>query len=114
MVGSCTKNCGLANSPRGATDNKCYCDYRFRTASRTKVLLGMSSGYYRFSNVNEDELHLRVEKEHFDKEDSEAVSRPTILSNGDVPNYAKDPQQIQQYSNRAPVAGRSTYHFWKK
>ena len=52
------------------------------------------SGYYRFQNVTEDELHLRVEKEHFEpKEVMVHRSRPTILANGDVPNYTRDPQQ---------------------
>ena len=52
------------------------------------------SGYYRFPNVKEDELYLRVEKEHFEpKEVRVHRSRPTILTNGDVPNYARDPQQ---------------------
>ena len=52
------------------------------------------SGYYRFQNVTEDELHLRVEKEHFEpKEVKVHRSRPTILANGDVPNYTRDPQQ---------------------
>ena len=52
------------------------------------------SGYYRFPNVKEDELHLRVEKEHFEpKEVTVHRSRPTILANGDVPNYTRDPQQ---------------------
>ena len=52
------------------------------------------SGYYRFPNVKGDELHLRVEKEHFEpKEVRVHRSRPTILANGDVPNYTRDPQQ---------------------
>ena len=52
------------------------------------------SGYYRFQNVTEDELHLRVEKEHFEpKEVIVHRSGPTILANGDVPNYTRDPQQ---------------------
>ena len=52
------------------------------------------SGYYRFQNVAVDELHLRVEKEHFEpKEVIVHRSGPTILANGDVPNYTKDPQQ---------------------
>ena len=52
------------------------------------------SGYYRFPNVSEDELHLRVEKEHFEpKEVRVHRSRPTILANGDVPNYTRGPQQ---------------------
>ena len=51
-------------------------------------------GYYRFPNVKADELHLRVEKEHFEpKEVMVHRSRPTILANGDVPNYTRDPQQ---------------------
>ena len=52
------------------------------------------SGYYRFQNVIEDELHLRVEKEHFEpKEVRVHRSRPTILANGDAMNYTRDPQQ---------------------
>ena len=52
------------------------------------------SGYYRFPNVKGDELHLRVEKEHFEpKEVRVHRSRPTILANGDVLNYKGDPQQ---------------------
>ncbi|MXV76149.1 hypothetical protein F4Z99_17985 [Candidatus Poribacteria bacterium] len=52
------------------------------------------SGYYCFPNVKEDELHLRVEKEHFEpKEVMVRRSGPTILANGDVPNYTRDPQQ---------------------
>jgi len=52
------------------------------------------SGYYRFQNVIADELHLRVEKEYFEpKEVIVHRSRPTILANGDVPNYTKDLQQ---------------------
>ncbi len=52
------------------------------------------SGYYRFPKVLGDELHLRVEKEHFEpKEVMVHRSRPTILANGDVPNYTRDPQQ---------------------
>ena len=51
-------------------------------------------GYYRFPNVKADELHLRVEKEHFEpKEVMVRRSHPTILANGDVPNYTRDPQQ---------------------
>ena len=52
------------------------------------------SGYYRFPNVKGDELHLRVEKEHFEpKEVMVHRSRPTILANGNAPNYTGDPQQ---------------------
>lgn len=52
------------------------------------------SGYYRFPKVLGDELHLHVEKEHFEpKEVIVHRSRPTILANGDVPNYTRDPQQ---------------------
>ena len=52
------------------------------------------SGYYRFPNVEGVELHLRVEKEHFEpKEVIVHRSRPTILANGDVPNYTEGPQQ---------------------
>ena len=52
------------------------------------------SGYYRFRNVKVDELHLRLEKEHFEpKEVIVHRSRPTILANGDVPNFKGDPQQ---------------------
>ena len=53
-----------------------------------------NSGYYRFPNVRGDELHLRVEKEHFEpKEVIVHRSHPTILANGDVPNYPEDVQQ---------------------
>ena len=52
------------------------------------------SGYYRFPNVIGNELHLRVEKEHFEpKEVRVRRFRPTILANGDAMNYTKDPQQ---------------------
>ena len=52
------------------------------------------SGYYRFPNVKVDELHLRLEKDHFEpKEVRVHRSRPTVLANGDVPNYTRDPQQ---------------------
>ena len=52
------------------------------------------SGYYRFPNVEGDGLHLRVKKEHFEpKEVIVHRSRPTILANGDVPNYTEGPQQ---------------------
>ena len=52
------------------------------------------SGYYRFPNVKGDELHLRVEKEHFEpKEVRVHRSRPTILANGDVRITQGDPQQ---------------------
>ena len=53
-----------------------------------------NSGYYRFPNVRGDELHLRVEKEHFEpKEVIVYRSQPTILANGDVLNYPEDVQQ---------------------
>ena len=53
-----------------------------------------NSGYYHFPNVHGDELHLRVEKEHFEpKEVIVHRSHPTILANGDVLNYPEDVQQ---------------------
>ena len=53
-----------------------------------------NSGYYRFPNVRGDELHLRVEKEHFEpKEVIVHRSHLTILANGDVLNYPEDVQQ---------------------
>ena len=52
------------------------------------------NGQYIFKNVHEDELHLRVEKEHLEpKEVIAHRSRQTILANGDVPNYSNDPQK---------------------
>ena len=52
------------------------------------------NGYYLFPNVRGDELHLRVEKEHFEtKEVIVHRSQPTILANGDVLNYSEDVQQ---------------------
>ena len=51
-------------------------------------------GQYIFKNVREDELHLRVEKQHFEtKEVIVHRSRPTILADGKVPNYWGDPQK---------------------
>ena len=59
-----------------------------------KSVMTDQNGQYTFPNVREDELHLLVEKEHFEPK---AVivhrSRKTILANGDVPNYREDPQQ---------------------
>ena len=53
-----------------------------------------NSGYYRFPNVRRDELHLRVEKEHFEPKEV-IVYRflPTKLANGAVLNYPEDMQQ---------------------
>ena len=52
------------------------------------------NGRYRFLNVAEDLLHLRTERMHFEtKEVIVHRSRPTILSDGSVPNYSKDPQK---------------------
>ena len=51
-------------------------------------------GQYIFSNVDGDELHLRVEKEHMEtKEVMVHRSRPTSLPGGITPNYDRDPQQ---------------------
>ena len=58
------------------------------------VITDDNSGYYHFPNVRGDELHLRVEKEHFEpKEVIVHRSHPTILANGDVLNYPEDVQQ---------------------
>ena len=52
------------------------------------------NGQYIFKNVQEDELHLLVEKEYFEsKEVIVHRSRQTILASGDVPNYGEDPQK---------------------
>ena len=52
------------------------------------------NGQYIFLDVEEDELHLRVEKEHFEaKEVIVHRSRPTALPGGIVPNYQGDPQR---------------------
>ena len=52
------------------------------------------NGYYLFPNVQGDELHLLVEKEHFEpKEVIVHRSLPTKLANGAVLNYPEDPQQ---------------------
>ena len=52
------------------------------------------NGYYLFPNVRGDELHLRVEKEHFEPKEV-IVHRflPTKLANGAVLNYPEDVQQ---------------------
>ena len=57
-------------------------------------------GQYIFPNFQGDELHLRVEKEHFEpKEVIVHRSRKTILANGDTPNFIADyrnaPRSIQ-------------------
>lgn len=55
------------------------------------------NGRYRFLNVNEDELHLRVEKAYFEpKEVIAHRSGPTILSNGATPVHrtGDDPQRV--------------------
>lgn len=52
------------------------------------------NGRYHFLSVAEDLLHLRTERKHFEtKEVIVHRSRPTILSDGSVPNYNKDPQK---------------------
>ena len=52
------------------------------------------NGRYRFLNVAGNNLHLRTERKHFEtKEVIVHRSRPTILSDGSVPNYNKDPQK---------------------
>ena len=52
------------------------------------------NGRYLFTNVEQDQMHLRVEKEHFEpKEVIVHRSRPTSLSNGDTMDYWKDPQK---------------------
>lgn len=53
-------------------------------------------GQYIFRDVQEDELHLLVEKEHFEpKEVIVHRSRQTILANGNVPNHVgNNPQKI--------------------
>ena len=52
------------------------------------------NGRYRFLSVAQDKLHLRTERKHFEtKEVLVHRSRPTILSDGSVPNYNKDPQK---------------------
>ena len=52
------------------------------------------NGYYLFPDVRGDELHLRVEKEHFEPKEV-IVHRflPTKLANGAVLNYPEDVQQ---------------------
>ena len=53
------------------------------------------NGQYIFSNVEGDELHLLVEKEHFEpKEVIVHRSRPTSLPSGITLNYWEDPQKI--------------------
>ena len=66
-----------------------------KSGSRTgESITTDKNGYYLFPNVRGDELHLRVEKEHFEpKEVIVHRSHPTILANGDVPNYPEDVQQ---------------------
>ena len=52
------------------------------------------NGQYRFPDVEEDELHLRVEKQHFEtKEVVVHRSEQTVLPGGIVPNYMNDPQK---------------------
>ena len=52
------------------------------------------NGQYFFRNMQADELHLRVEREYFElKEVIVHRDRPTMLANGDTPNYRGDPQQ---------------------
>jgi len=51
------------------------------------------AGYY-YIRTEEEQLHLRVEKEWFEpKEVIVSRSSATILANGDRPNHPKDPQQ---------------------
>ena len=51
-------------------------------------------GQYTFSNVEGNELHLRVEKTHFEtKEVIVHRSQQTILPGGAVPNHVYDPQK---------------------
>ena len=51
-------------------------------------------GYYLFQDVEEDELHLLVEKEHFEPKGVIVHRfRPTKLANGAVPNYRGDIQR---------------------
>ena len=53
------------------------------------------NGQYIFRNVREDNLHLLVEKDCYEpKEVIVHQSRPTILANGDRPNYDEDIQKI--------------------
>ena len=53
------------------------------------------NGRYAFPNVEEDELHLLVEREHCEpKEVVVHRSFPTSLPGGIVPNYRGDPQRI--------------------
>ena len=52
------------------------------------------NGQYRFPDVEGDELHLRVEKQHFEtKEVVVHRSEQTVLPGGIVPNYMNDPQK---------------------
>ncbi len=52
------------------------------------------NGRYRFLNVAGNNLHLRTERKHFEtKEVLVYRSHPTILPDGSVPNYKKDPQK---------------------
>ena len=53
------------------------------------------NGQYVFRGIEENELHLLVEKEHFEpKEVIVHRSQPTSLANGITPNYWEDPQRI--------------------
>lgn len=52
------------------------------------------NGRYRFLSVQEDELYLRTEREHFEtKEVIVHRHHPTSLSDGSLPNYPRDPQK---------------------
>ena len=65
------------------------------------------SGYYRFRNVKEDELHLRVEKENFEpKEVMVRRSGPDNIAKWRCTElHKRSAATLRQYFNRAPVAG---------